>query len=203
MSEPGPAADMSALPKYAFGSRMTTWWGSILLIVMESAALAYACGSYLYLALLNPDWPLSAPPPDLLWGNLMTVLMFASLVPATMAKKYAQREDKRKVQILLVVLCTMGTIACVIRGFEFGALNVRWDTNAYGSVVWFILVVHTTHIVADLIDTFFVTALFLTGHTSGKRFSAVEDDAVFVYFVLAAWLPVYGLIYWFPRVWSP
>jgi hypothetical protein len=48
-----------------------------------------------------------------------------------------------------------------------------------------------------------VTALMLTGHASGKRFSAVSDDAIFVYFVVAAWLPVYAILYWFPRIWSP
>jgi heme/copper-type cytochrome/quinol oxidase subunit 3 len=198
-----PIQDLSDRPSYGFGTRMTTWWGGILLIVMESAALALALGSYLYIALKNPDWPLGAEPPGLLWSSLLTVLMLLSLIPATMVKRAANGEDKRKVQILLVILCTMGVITCVLRGYEFTTLNVAWDDNVYGSLVWFILGLHTTHIVADLIDTFFVTGLMVTGHTSGKRFSAVEDDALFVYFIVAAWIPVYAILYWFPRVWSP
>jgi cytochrome c oxidase subunit I+III len=28
----------------------------------------------------------------------------------------------------------------------------------------------------------------------------VEDNAVYWYFVVAAWLPIYGVIYWAPRL---
>ena len=37
-----------------------------------------------------------------------------------------------------------------IRAFEFNSLNVYWYDNAYGSVVWMLLVLHTTHIVHRL-----------------------------------------------------
>ena len=40
-----------------------------------------------------------------------------------------------------------------VRVFEFTHLNVWWDTNAYGSVVWLLLGLHTTHIVTDFLDT--------------------------------------------------
>jgi heme/copper-type cytochrome/quinol oxidase subunit 3 len=33
------------------------------------------------------------------------------------------------------------------------ALNVSWDANAYGSVVWLLLGLHTTHLITDTIDT--------------------------------------------------
>jgi heme/copper-type cytochrome/quinol oxidase subunit 3 len=195
--------DVGDRPSYGFGTRMTTWWGGVMLIVMEAAALALALGAYLYLALKSPTWPLSAEPPGLFWSSLLTVVMVLSLVPATMAKRAANKEDTPRVRLLLVALCLLGLVVCGLRVMEFTTLNVAWDDNAYGSLVWFILGIHTTHVVADLIDTIFVTAVIFTGHTSGKRLSAVEDDAVFVYFVVAAWIPVYVLLYWFPRVWSP
>jgi cytochrome c oxidase subunit III len=198
-----PIYDVSDRASYGFGSRMTSWWGGTMLIAMESAALGLALGAYLYLAFKSQEWPLSAAPPGLMWSTLLTVLMLASLVPATMAKRAANKEDKPRVQLLLVVLCVIGVILCGLRALEFTALNVAWDDNAYGSLVWFILGLHTTHIVADLIDTFFVTGLFFTGHATGKRFSAVADDAVFIYFIVAAWIPVYLTLYWFPRIWSP
>ena len=35
-----------------------------------------------------------------------------------------------------LVVCLLFALAfLVVRGFEFAALNVRWDTNAYGSIV--------------------------------------------------------------------
>ena len=34
----------------------------------------------------------------------------------------------------------------VLRGFEFSAVQFRWDSNAYGSVVWFMLGMHALHL---------------------------------------------------------
>ena len=59
---PVPILDVSALPEYGFGSRMTTWWGTLGFCVLEGTGFALAIGTYLYLAFLNPKWPLSAPP---------------------------------------------------------------------------------------------------------------------------------------------
>ena len=201
MTTPVIAEDLSHLPKYAFGARMTTWWGSVLLSVIEGTALALALGAYLYLALRQTEWPLSAPAPGLLWSTLITVLMLISIVPSIMLRSAAQKEDAPKVRILLLVMCSISTLTLVLRAFEFGTLNVQWHDNAYGSLVWFILGIHTTHILADTIDSYFVTALMWTGHDAGKRFSHVEDDMLFWWFVIGAWLPVYAVLYWFPRVW--
>ena len=107
-----------------------------------------------------------------------------------------------KVRIWLIVLSLFGIATLIIRGFEFGAIGIRWDTNVYGSIVWFILVLHTTHILADVVDTLVLTVLMFTWHAKGKRFSDAEDDAIFWYFVVAAWLAIYGLLYWFPRIWG-
>ena len=81
----------------------------------------------------------------------------------------------------------------VLRGFEFTTLNVRWDQNAYGSIVWVLLGLHTTHVLTDAIDTFVVTALMFTKHAHGKRFSDVEDNAIYWDFVVLTWLPIYVL----------
>jgi heme/copper-type cytochrome/quinol oxidase subunit 3 len=37
------------------------------------------------------------------------------------------------------------------------------------------------------------------GHMT-RRFSDVNDNAVYWDFVVVSWLPIYGLIYWFPRL---
>ena len=44
---------------------------------------------------------------------------------------------------------TSQRVALAIRGYEFANLNVRWDANAYGSILWVILGLHTTHLATD------------------------------------------------------
>jgi cytochrome c oxidase subunit III len=197
---PRVVADVSALPTYGFGPRMTMTWGTMGFIVLEGMGFALAVGVYLYLTIVNADWPLSAPPPGLLWSGLLTTLILLSVIPNHLAKQAGRREDLPRVRLTLIVMSVVGLAALALRAFEFTTLNVTWDFNAYGSIVWFLLGLHTTHLLTDVGDTLVLTLLMFTHHAEGKRFSDVEDNAVYWDFVVFAWLPIYALIYWVPRL---
>ena len=72
----------------------------------------------------------------------------------------------------------------VVRGLEFATLNCLWNTNAYGSIVWFLLGMHTIHISTDVIATGVLTALMFTGPIEEKRFVDVSENAMYWYFVV-------------------
>jgi len=135
-----------------------------------------------------------------LWSSLLTLVLLVSLWPNQIVKKSATSEDLPKVRRDLVIMSLVSIVVLAIRAFEFGTLNVRWDQNAYGSIVWVLLGLHTAHILTDAIDTFVLTALMFTRHVNGKRFSDVEDNAFYWDFVVLSWLPIYGLIYWVSRL---
>jgi cytochrome c oxidase subunit 3 len=194
------ALDLSELPTSGFGPRSPTWWGTLSYCALEGMGFVLAAGIYLYFAVVNDHWPLGAPPPTLWPGLVITVLMLVSLLPNHWVKKAALEQDIVAVRLLLVILCIAGVAILVVRGFEFQALNVWWDSNAYGSIVWFILGLHTAHLATDLGDTLVLTALMFTRHGHApRRFSDVEDNAFYWYFVVFSWLPLYFLIDWFPR----
>ena len=70
----------------------------------------------------------------------------------------------------------------------------RWDTNAYGSVTWLILGLHTTHVLTDLVDTLVLAVLMFTRHADNpRRFGDVEDNVMYWNFVVLTWLPLYAL----------
>ncbi|MDB5437936.1 MAG: cytochrome oxidase subunit, partial [Caulobacteraceae bacterium] len=99
-----------------------------------------------------------------------------------------------------LVAMTVGGL--VVRGLEFTHLHARWDADAYGSIVWALLLLHTTHIVTDFV-TSLVLAIFLFTHpVDSDRFSDVDDDCIYWNFVVVAWLPIYALVYWAPRLMS-
>jgi hypothetical protein len=92
---------------------------------------------------------------------------------------------------------------CPVGGadIQFPALHVSWDTNAYGSITWTLLSLHTTHLITDLVDTLVLAALMFTRHGRNKRrLGDVEDNALYWYFVVVTWLPIYGVLYWGPRL---
>lgn len=185
------------MPSYAYGHRSPIWWGTLGFAAAEGMGFAMAIGAYFYLVFVNGNWPLSAPAPDLLWSSLFTVVMLASIWP----KRHGEREDLAKSRRDLIIMSVVGLLLLGLRVFELGSLHVRWDQNAYGSIVWFLLGLHTLHLVTDFGDTLVLTVLMFTGHGHGKRFSDIGDNAFYWYFVVASWVPIYLIIYWFPRWW--
>ena len=132
--------------------------------------------------------------------QLITLVFLLSLWPNHRAEQNARQEDLARVRLDLAVMSLVGLGLLVLRAFEFGTLHVRWDDNAYGSLVWTLLGLHTLHLLTDVGDTLVLTALMFTRHGRGKRFSDVEDNAFYWVFVVLAWLPIYALIYWAPRL---
>jgi cytochrome c oxidase subunit III len=195
----GRALDVSELPTVVFGHRSLMWWGTLGVMAIEGTVFALAAMAYYYLRSHQETWPITALPPDLLWGTLNTGVMLVSFIPAHLAKKAAEQLNLKRVQLWLVVSVVFGIAFVVIRGYEFAALNVRWDSSAYGSVVWLLLGLHTTHIITDLIDTIVLTVMFFTGPLDGKRYVDVSENSFYWYFVVAAWLPIYFVIYWGAR----
>src|SRR5919199_4303475 len=124
--------DVSTLPDHAFGPRMSMWWGTLGFMTLEGTGFALAAGAYLYLAWLNPQWPLADRPPGLLWGSLVTALLIFSAWPNQLARMAAKDEDLPRVRRYLVIMSLIGAVPLVFRAFEFGTLYVRWDQNAYG-----------------------------------------------------------------------
>ena len=196
---PRPVIDVSRLPTYSFGHRSPMWWGAVGYMLIEAMAFAVVIACYFYLRQAAPQWPLGVGPPALIWGTLNTAILIISLWPNQWAKKAAEREDLRGVRISMVV-CVLAAVAfLIVRIFEFRTLNCNWDTNAYGSLVWLILGLHTTHLLTEAIDTGVLTALVFADPVEGKSFSDVNDSAVYWYFIVLAWLPLYFIIYWVPR----
>jgi cytochrome c oxidase subunit III len=200
MSAQPERLDLSDLPDYAFGHRSTLWWGTAGFIVIAATAFALALFAYFYLRSKSPEWPPGVPPPDLLWGTVNTLILLASTLPNQWAKNAAEAERLGPVRLWLVVAMAFGVAFLIVRGFELAALNVSWDTNAYGSIVWAIMGLHTTHLLTDVVDTGVLTALMFTRHAHGRRFVDVSENAFYWYFVVLVWLPLYAVIYWVPRL---
>jgi cytochrome c oxidase subunit 3 len=194
------AIDVQHLPTYAFGHRSIVWWATVGLIAIEGAMFALVITSYLFLKGRAPHWPPGLDPPGLLWGTVNTLVLLASLVPNELAKRAAERLDLQKVRLWMVVAIAFAVAFNVIRVFEFRSLNVWFDENAYGSIVWALLGFHTAHILTDLLDSSVLAVLMFTGPLEEKRFVDVSENALYWYFVVAAWLPIYALIYFAPRL---
>jgi heme/copper-type cytochrome/quinol oxidase subunit 3 len=194
------AIDVSELPTFAFGKRSILWWATMLMIAIEGTVFALMIAAYIYLKWREPHWPPSVAPPDLFWGTVTTIIVLVSVIPNELARRAAMRLDTRQTQIWITASTVLAAVFCVTRTYEFMALNVWWDTNAYGSVVWSLLGLHTTHFLTDTVDTGFLSVVMFTGRLDANRFVDVAENTLYYYFVIASWLPIYALIYFAPRL---
>jgi heme/copper-type cytochrome/quinol oxidase subunit 3 len=202
MSERRPALDLATLPASAFRSHGLWWWAGCAFMLMETSGFALACAAYVYLMNANSQWPLTDRPPDLFWGTAQTVLLVGSLWPTLIMIRAARRLDRPKAKFWAVLVAGLNALALAIRALEMPHLNTRWDQDAYGSITWTLILLHTVHLITDFVDTGFLTVFLFTHPISSERLSDLDDDGIYWMFVVATWIPLYLLIYWAPR-WAP
>jgi cytochrome c oxidase subunit 3 len=199
-AEPGrQALDVSGLPSFAYSHHSVMWWGTLGVIAIEGTVFALTIMAYFYVRSHSDTWPITAMPPALHWGTLNTLIMLASLLPNHFAARAAKDRSLPRVRLWLCLALVPAFAFLGVRVLEFAGLGVRWDSNAYGSVVWLLMGLHTAHLATDVLDTLVLTILFFTGPLEGKRYVDVSENSFYWYFVVLAWLPIYLVIYWGPR----
>lgn len=193
--------DVSELPDYAFGLKSIIFWGTVGFMVVEGTAFLLAGGLYIYLRGMNDSWPPGAvPPPSLLYGTLFTLVLVLTEIPNRWLSKQAHAMRAGPVRWGTLLMVVLGLVALGVRAFEFPHLNVRWDQNAYGSATWLLMVLHTSHVITDVADTAVLGVWLFTHVITPKEFSDVSDNCTYWSFVVWTWIPIYVLVYWFPRL---
>lgn len=193
-------ADVSSLPDAAFGSRTLMWWGVMGFILIESTAFLLGGGAYFFLMNHTTPWPPHRVPPDLPIGTWFTALVLLSEIPNVMTGRMAHAHHLGMVRLGLVLMSIAGLVLVGLRLLEFGSLNVGWDDNAYGSIVWALLFIHAVHVITDVADTVVLTVFACTHELQTTHFSDVADNCMYWHFVAIAWVPIYALLYWVPRL---
>jgi heme/copper-type cytochrome/quinol oxidase subunit 3 len=135
----------------------------------------------------------------LLWGAIFTAGLLLSEIPNLWVLRCARNKNLAGVRWGVLAMAIIAMVLFVPRGFEFAHLNTPWYHDGFGSLIWLLLVLHTTHVVTDWGDTAVLSAWLFTHEVGDDQFADVEDNSNYWTFVVLCWLPVYALIYWAPR----
>lgn len=200
--------DISELPHHEFDTYDPVWWGNNLLLAIETSMFAILIATYFYLRQNFALWPppvaqLTAtlnPLPQLLYGTLNTILLVLSCIPMVFTDISARRGDRFMSQVGLITAVGCGVVALVLRSFEFSAVYFRWDSNAYGSVVWFLLGMHMMHLSIMTTEAVLLAVWIFTREYDMKHRVDIVTLAVYWYWVVAIWLLIYGVVYFTPRI---
>jgi len=151
--------------------------------------------SYFYLRSRSTDWPPGVHPPYLWYGAANTILLIISVVPARWIQFRARAGDLPSTRLGLIILGVIGVAALALRGLEFSALNCRWDTNAYGSMIWAMLILHTGHLITEWVETLVMIAFASSSNMEGKRFPDFDVNSDYWFFVVGWALVMNFVIY--------
>jgi heme/copper-type cytochrome/quinol oxidase subunit 3 len=198
---PAPAIDVAELPTTVFGHRSPMWWGTLGFMVIEGSTLVICVVAYFYLRRNFPSYPPPDNfPPALPAATVGVLLMLLSNLPMLLADRAARHLDLVRLRRWMIVVSVLAVGMCVVRGIVFTGLHVRWDDNAYGSAIWFILGFHSTIMALEVLETVIFTALLFRDPVEEAMYSAASDNAAYWYFMVLAWLPLYAVVFLLPRL---
>lgn len=200
--------DVSHLPATTFDTRAPLWWGNLLLLFIETTMFGLLVAVYFYLRTNFEEWPpprvdrlrfIHNPVPDLFYPTVNLALLVGSCLPMIWVDRAARRHDKRAVQIGLLICLLLGLASIALRAFEFGALQFKWNDNAYASIIWSVLGMHLLHLITMTGEVFILTTWVFLRELDEKHALDITVTAVYWYWVVGVWLPLYVLVFWGPR----
>jgi cytochrome c oxidase subunit III len=187
--------DVAKLPAYAFGYRAALWWGVMILIVIETMMFSLLVTSYLYSRGREHIWPPAGAENAPLWvtGGSLLVLLLAGL-PLIPVYRKAIEGRLRVLQLGFVATTILSLAAAAARGYEFASIGYRWNSHAYGSLVWGIYFMHALHLVAGVCENIVMTALLYKGPIEKKHMLDIRLSCIYWWFVVVVWIPLWALI---------
>jgi heme/copper-type cytochrome/quinol oxidase subunit 3 len=193
--------DLRGLPDVVFGPRDIMWWGTLGFVLIEGFTLALCAAAYIYVTQNFATWPPeNTPLPSLVAPSVQVLVMLASLIPARWTARAAKRYDLGAVRIGLTIATAFALAIVGLRAWELlVSLNVKWDTNVYGSVQWLVLGAHATLLAVELVEIAGMMLIFWFAPVEEKHMSDVADMVFYWFFMVLSWLPLYVLCFWLPR----
>jgi cytochrome c oxidase subunit III len=179
-----PVLDVSGLPSVAFGKSNTTWLANVFYMMIEGTMFALLFASYFFLRTRTSSWPPIQLPPDLTFGVINGIVFLLSVIPARYAQKVAPTGDRGRIRLALGALAAFAIVNMVLRGFELAHLNCRWYENAYGSIVWGLVGLHTGHLITEFIETVVILGVAFTPKMEGTRLADAAINSDYWYFVV-------------------
>jgi cytochrome c oxidase subunit 3 len=195
------AIDVSDLPTHTFGLRSRMVWAAALVIAIEGTMMALLLVSFVYTRGNEQVWPPSGIGPAAFRLAMVQVsLLLASAALQGLANRAAVEQRLGGTRAWLIAATLVGLLVAVLRGVEMARIVMRWDQNAYASVFWVTLGLHTTHIITGLLENALLLAIFFFAEVQTKHFEDAQAGGVLWYFVVAEWMIAYPLLYLAPLV---
>jgi cytochrome c oxidase subunit 3 len=139
-------------------------------------------------------------PPEWIWPTVNVVLLLLSGVSMLWAGRGNNRNNQSIFVAGTAISVLLACLVLVFRTLEFQALGFRWDSHPYGSIVWTMAGFPHVHVASAIVGTAVVTLLGWIGYFHKERQIGVIVDTIYWNFVALAWIPLYVVLVWVPRL---
>lgn len=194
------------IPLRPNGSRAVSRWGMVLTIITLATALATLVFSYFYLRLKPPQWPPSGIPlPDPILPGVAIVLLLLSVIPMWLAARGVRRDEAQPLQPGLLAAVVLGLIYIGIHLYSYAGLGFNYQSQAFGSIFAVLAAFQLLTTFAGIVMSGVTLFWLVRGgrHPDENRASrqhSVIDIALFWYYIAAAGVVTYLLLYIVPHV---
>ena len=198
---PRVVMDVSELPDVCFGPRDIMWWGTAGFVLIEGFTMVLCWVVLIYLHQNFPTWPPEdTKRPGLGLATVLIAAMLLSVPFIRLIENASKRFDLGAMRRWLPIAALLCTAFVVMRIAELMTqVNVKWNTNAYGSAVWLVLGSHGTLLLIEAAEMIGFAVAFWIAPIERKHFSDVADAAFYWYFMVAAAFVTYVLVFLLPR----
>ncbi len=181
------------------GSRSTSWWGMLILILNEAVIFASLIASYFYLRFNSVLWPPQGVKlPELTLSGINTVILLGSSIVMQWAVNGIRQGKVNQMRIGFLIAFVMGAVFLAIQVYEYAHLGFLPQSHAYGSLFWGITGLHATHLIVGLLMNIFIQVRATYGHFGADRFQAVENVSLYWHFVDIIWIFVFSALFLSP-----
>jgi cytochrome c oxidase subunit 3 len=152
----------------------------------------------------TPAWPSAGPAPHdpftpmAAWGipAINTLILLSSGAMITWAHWGLQRQQRRQLQIGLLLTITLGVVFLVLQAHEYLAAGFTIRTGIYGATFYMLTGFHGLHVTLGVIMLTVIAGRVFAGHFDGQHHFAFEATAWYWHFVDVVWLMLFVFVYW-------
>jgi heme/copper-type cytochrome/quinol oxidase subunit 3 len=193
-------------PRVAAPSRRRSysgaWWGMAMLISTEAMAFAVLLAAYFFLQASAKTWPIGGiEVPKLELSLPFSFVLWGSSLPIFYAEAQLRNGRVDRFRAGVAVAFVMGVAFLGYAIHDFRELHFGWRDNAYGSIYYTIVGLHTIHLVIGLAMSVLVQIKAWTGrYDGGKKHASAEVFSLYWHFVDVVWLAVFPSLFLSPHL---
>ncbi len=193
--------DVRALTPHASRTDAPLWWGMLTAIVIEAVVFSVLVAAYFYLRMQSDPWPPEETArPRLLLPALSMMVLAAGGLAMHSASRGIQVGDQARLRRGLLHTMALAALFLALKYVEYSELPLRWDSNAYGSILWILVGLQSAHVLVLLALTIVVSLLASRGFFSPQRRLGVIINTMYWYSAAAISVVLYVVLQLSPRL---